>query len=72
MTTSADLDPSGATRPEPSFDATILLRSEQTDGALSAIALTVPAAWSGPPLPSDRLRHVTATSRSDDSSVTNR
>lgn len=40
----------GATMPDRSFDATILLRNEQTDGALSAIALTVPAGWSGPPL----------------------
>lgn len=36
--------------PEQPFAATVLLRSEQTDGALSAIALTVPADWSGPPL----------------------
>ena len=33
-----------------SFDATILLRSEETDGTLSAVALTVPAGWAGPPL----------------------
>lgn len=35
---------------ENQFDATILLRSEQTDGALSAVAITVPAGWAGPPL----------------------
>jgi mannose-6-phosphate isomerase-like protein (cupin superfamily) len=33
-----------------SFDATVLLRSEQTAGAVSAVALTVPAGWAGPPL----------------------
>ncbi len=32
------------------FDADILLRGEETAGAVSAIALTVPAGWSGPPL----------------------
>ena len=36
--------------PERPFDATILLRSEQTGAAVSAIALTVPSGWSGPPL----------------------
>jgi mannose-6-phosphate isomerase-like protein (cupin superfamily) len=33
-----------------SFDATVLLRTEQTAGAVSAIALTIPAGWAGPPL----------------------
>lgn len=28
--------------PEPSFDAPILLRSEQTDGAPSSVTLSVP------------------------------
>jgi quercetin dioxygenase-like cupin family protein len=33
-----------------SFDATVLLRSEQTAGAVSAVALTIPPGWAGPPL----------------------
>lgn len=33
-----------------SFDATVLLRTEQTAGAVSAVALTIPAGWAGPPL----------------------
>jgi mannose-6-phosphate isomerase-like protein (cupin superfamily) len=32
------------------FQTTVLLRSEQTDGELSAIVNTVPAGWAGPPL----------------------
>jgi quercetin dioxygenase-like cupin family protein len=34
----------------PSLNATILLRSEDTEGTLGAVAVTVPAGWSGPPL----------------------
>lgn len=36
--------------PEQPFDATILLPSEHTKGAVGAVALDVPASWSGPPL----------------------
>jgi quercetin dioxygenase-like cupin family protein len=34
----------------PSFDPTVLLRSEQSDGHLSAIEVDVPPGWPGPPL----------------------
>lgn len=34
----------------PTFDATILLRGEESRDAASAVELTVPARWSGPPL----------------------
>ena len=42
--------PAQGGRDVPNLDPSILLRSEQINGALSAIALTVPAGWSGPPL----------------------
>jgi quercetin dioxygenase-like cupin family protein len=32
------------------FDATVLLRSEQTAGAIGAVEVRVPAGWEGPPL----------------------
>jgi quercetin dioxygenase-like cupin family protein len=32
------------------FSTAVLLRSEQSDGALSAIENTLPAGWEGPPL----------------------
>ena len=32
------------------FDATVLLRSEQTAGAIGAVEVSVPAGWEGPPL----------------------
>jgi quercetin dioxygenase-like cupin family protein len=32
------------------FEATVLLRSEQTAGAIGAIEVRVPAGWEGPPL----------------------
>jgi mannose-6-phosphate isomerase-like protein (cupin superfamily) len=50
MTVLAELDPTGVPMPTAPFDATILLRSEQSAGAVSAVGLTVPAGWSGPPL----------------------
>ena len=34
----------------PSFDPTVLLRSEQSGGRVSAIEVEVPARWPGPPL----------------------
>jgi len=33
-----------------SFRTAVLLRSEQTDGVISAVENTVPAGWDGPPL----------------------
>jgi quercetin dioxygenase-like cupin family protein len=32
------------------FEATVLLRSEQTAGAIGAVEVRVPAGWEGPPL----------------------
>ena len=36
--------------PDAAFESTILLRGEESGGALGAVEVTVPAGWSGPPL----------------------